>query len=107
MTTSSTPPQELKDEIKVVETKSVETKPVNQTVAQLRSLVAGAAGGICAVIVGHPFDLVKVRLQTAEKGVYAGAMDVARKTVAREGLARVRIDPRWRCLRVQLTCAWR
>lgn len=41
------------------------------------------------MIVGHPFDLVKVRLQTAEKGVYNGAMDVVRRTVAREGLARV------------------
>ena len=41
------------------------------------------------MVVGHPFDLVKVRLQTAEKGVYAGAIDVVRKTIAREGLARV------------------
>lgn len=54
----------------------------------LRSLAAGGVGGLCAVIVGHPFDLVKVRLQTAEKGVYSGAMDVVRKTIAREGLAR-------------------
>lgn len=64
-------------------------KPVNQTLAQIRSLAAGATGGVCAVVVGHPFDLVKVRLQTAEKGVYKGAMDVVRKTVAREGLTRV------------------
>lgn len=55
----------------------------------LRSLAAGGVGGVCAVIVGHPFDLVKVRLQTADKGVYSGAIDVVRKTVAREGLARV------------------
>ena len=41
------------------------------------------------MVVGHPFDLVKVRLQTAEKGVYTSAIDVVRKTVAREGLARV------------------
>ncbi|KAJ5941812.1 hypothetical protein N7516_001980 [Penicillium verrucosum] len=75
--------QQLKEEIKVVETKAV-----NQTIVQLRSLAAGAAGGLCAVVVGHPFDLVKVRLQTAEKGIYSGAMDVVRRTVAREGLAR-------------------
>jgi solute carrier family 25 carnitine/acylcarnitine transporter 20/29 len=61
----------------------------NATLAQLRSFAAGGVGGICAVVVGHPFDLVKVRLQTAEKGVYSGAMDVVRKTIAREGLARV------------------
>ena len=76
--------QQLKDEIN-----DIETKAVNQTIVQLRSLTAGAVGGICAVVVGHPFDLVKVRLQTAEKGVYSGAMDVVRKTIAREGLARV------------------
>ncbi|PYI08144.1 mitochondrial carnitine:acyl carnitine carrier [Aspergillus sclerotiicarbonarius CBS 121057] len=63
-------------------------KPVNQTIAQIRSLAAGAAGGVCAVVVGHPFDLVKVRLQTAEKGVYSGAIDVVKRTVAREGLVR-------------------
>ncbi|KIW66288.1 hypothetical protein PV04_08485 [Phialophora macrospora] len=57
-------------------------------VSGLRSLAAGGVGGICAVIVGHPFDLVKVRLQTAEKGVYSGAIDVVKKTIAREGLAR-------------------
>lgn len=60
------------------------------TLAQLRSFAAGGAGGLCAVIVGHPFDLVKVRLQTAERGVYSGAIDVVKRTVAREGLARVR-----------------
>ena len=49
----------------------------------------GGVGGICAVLVGHPFDLVKVRLQTAEKGVYTGAIDVVKRTIAREGLARV------------------
>jgi len=54
----------------------------------LRSLAAGGIGGVCAVVVGHPFDLVKVRLQTADKGVYTGAIDVVKKTIAREGLAR-------------------
>ena len=71
--------EELKEEIK---------ESAKGAVSGLRSLAAGGVGGICAVVVGHPFDLVKVRLQTAEKGVYSGAMDVVRKTVAREGLAR-------------------
>ncbi|KAL4891129.1 mitochondrial carrier domain-containing protein [Aspergillus ambiguus] len=81
--TSASTPETIRDDIKVAE-----AKPVNQTIAQLRSLAAGAAGGVCAVVVGHPFDLVKVRMQTAQKGVYSGAMDVVRKTVAREGLVR-------------------
>ncbi|OJJ54225.1 hypothetical protein ASPSYDRAFT_493134 [Aspergillus sydowii CBS 593.65] len=68
--------------------KATEPKPVNQTAAQLRSFAAGGAGGVCAVVVGHPFDLVKVRMQTAAQGVYSGAIDVVKKTVAREGLAR-------------------
>ncbi|PGH23554.1 hypothetical protein AJ80_02334 [Polytolypa hystricis UAMH7299] len=60
----------------------------NATIAQLRSFAAGGVGGVCAVVVGHPFDLVKVRLQTAERGVYSGAMDVVKRTIAREGLMR-------------------
>ncbi|KAK3987555.1 mitochondrial carrier domain-containing protein [Cladorrhinum sp. PSN332] len=56
--------------------------------AQIRSFVAGGFGGVCAVVVGHPFDLVKVRLQTAEKGVYSSAIDVVRKSVAKDGLRR-------------------
>ena len=59
-----------------------------KSLAGLRSLAAGGFGGICAVIVGHPFDLVKVRLQTAERGVYSSALDVVRKSMARDGLRR-------------------
>ncbi|KAL8763189.1 MAG: hypothetical protein Q9194_007401 [Teloschistes cf. exilis] len=70
-----------------VTTEVVETTKSSLT-SGLRSFAAGGVGGICAVVVGHPFDLVKVRLQTAEKGVYTGAIDVVRKTVAREGLVR-------------------
>lgn len=70
---------ELKDDAKEVAVKSQ---------AGLRSLAAGGFGGICAVIVGHPFDLVKVRLQTADKGVYKNAIDVVTKSVAKDGLAR-------------------
>lgn len=39
--------------------------------------------------IGHPFDLVKVRMQTAEAGVYKGAFDVVGRTVAKEGVFRV------------------
>ena len=37
------------------------------------------------MLVGHPFDLVKVRMQTADKGVYSGALDVVKKGLARDG----------------------
>ena len=72
---------------------AAETRAVNQTAAQIRSFAAGGVGGVCAVIVGHPFDLVKVRMQTAAQGVYSGAIDVVKKTVAREGLVRVSCRP--------------
>lgn len=72
--------EELKENVEAAAKKSFQS---------LRDFVAGGVGGVCAVVVGHPFDLVKVRLQTAEKGVYSGAMDVVRKTIAREGPVRV------------------
>jgi hypothetical protein len=33
-------------------------------------------------------DLVQVRLQTADRGVYSSALDVVRKSIARDGLRR-------------------
>ena len=66
-------------------------------VQSLRALVAGGVGGVCAVITGHPFDLVKVRLQTAERGVYSGAMDVVRQIIARGGPMVCTPDKRSRC----------
>jgi solute carrier family 25 carnitine/acylcarnitine transporter 20/29 len=70
------------------ELKEVAKEAEQKSLAGLRSLVAGGFGGVCAVIVGHPFDLVKVRLQTAEKGLYTGAIDVVRKSIAQDGLRR-------------------
>lgn len=70
---------ELKADAIAVEQKSL---------AGLRSLAAGGFGGVCAVIVGHPFDLIKVRLQTAERGVYTGAVDALKKSIAKDGLRR-------------------
>lgn len=64
------------------------TAAVSELATQLRSFAAGGFGGVCAVVVGHPFDLVKVRLQTAEQGVYKSAIDVVKKSVARDGLRR-------------------
>lgn len=74
---------ELKEELKADAKAAAST-----TLSQLRSLAAGGFGGVCAVVVGHPFDLVKVRLQTADRGVYSSALDVVRKSVAKDGLRR-------------------
>lgn len=71
--------EEVKQDVAIAAQKSM---------AGLRSLAAGGFGGVCAVISGHPFDLVKVRLQTAEAGVYKGAIDCLMKGIAKDGLAR-------------------
>lgn len=72
-------PEQVKEEV---------AEAAKKSLSSLRDFAAGGVGGVFAVLVGHPFDLVKVRLQTADKGVYTGAMDVVRKTIAREGPVR-------------------
>lgn len=54
--------------------------------SQLKSFLSGGVGGIGLVLVGHPFDLIKVRLQTAAKGEYTGALDVFKKALAKDGV---------------------
>jgi len=44
---------------------------------------AGTAGGWALVLVGHPFDTIKVRLQTSKQ--YSGMMDCIKQTVSKEG----------------------
>ncbi|KAF9029267.1 mitochondrial carrier [Hymenopellis radicata] len=73
------------------------------TAESVKSFVSGGFGGVCAVLVGacsdgrdaeavlivwpgHPFDLTKTRLQTAAPGAYTGALDVVKKTVAKDGI---------------------
>lgn len=55
----------------------------------LRSLAAGAAGGVCSVLVGHPFDLVKVRLQVADGAIRRSALGVFKSNLTRERGIRV------------------
>lgn len=40
-----------------------------------------------SALLGHPFDLTKTRLQTANPGTYTGGLDVVKKTLARDGPA--------------------
>ena len=53
----------------------------------LRHFVGGYCSGIALVLAGHPFDTVKVRLQTEGRGGrFRGPVHCVRDTVAREGL---------------------
>ncbi|KAJ6647772.1 Mitochondrial carnitine/acylcarnitine carrier protein [Pseudolycoriella hygida] len=61
-------------------------------VSPAKNFVAGGIGGMCLVVAGHPFDTIKVRLQTMPSPVtsftplYTGAFDCCRKTFFNEGL---------------------
>ncbi|MCJ1373005.1 hypothetical protein MMC20_004231 [Loxospora ochrophaea] len=50
-----------------------------------KDLFAGAAGGVAQVLIGQPFDIVKVRLQTTTQ--YSNALDCATKIFKNEGPA--------------------
>ncbi|CAH1964497.1 unnamed protein product [Acanthoscelides obtectus] len=53
--------------------------------------ICGGFGGICTVLVGHPLDTIKVRLQTmpitkkGEQPLYTGTLDCFKKTIRNEG----------------------
>eukprot|EP00250_Pteridium_aquilinum_P024620 c29342_g1_i1 orf=239-1186(+) len=56
-----------------------------------KDLTAGTMGGVAQLLVGHPFDTIKVKLQSQpapSPGVppkYAGAIDAVKQTLASEG----------------------
>lgn len=53
-----------------------------------RDIFAGTCGGIVVTLVGHPFDTLKVRLQTQpiKQPLYHGLVDCFQKTLKWEGL---------------------
>jgi len=55
-----------------------------------KTTIAGGAGGACLVLVGHPLDTIKVRIQTmtvisGQAAPYSGTWDCALKTMKAEG----------------------
>ncbi|CCX16538.1 mitochondrial carrier domain-containing protein [Pyronema domesticum] len=49
----------------------------------LKDLFAGAVGGVAQVLIGQPFDIIKVRLQTTSN--YSNALDAAKSIYKHEG----------------------
>jgi len=49
----------------------------------VKDLVSGTIGGACGIVVGHPIDTVKVRLQVDRS--YKGISDCVQKTLRLEG----------------------
>jgi len=48
-------------------------------------VLAGAVAGCVMTVVGHPFDTLKVRMQTASSSVYSSTWACAKQTVSAEG----------------------
>ncbi len=61
-----------------------------KNVDPFKNLIAGGVGGACLVIIGHPPDTIKVRLQTmpqqkkGEKAMYEGTIDCVKQSVKKE-----------------------
>ena len=52
-----------------------------------KGFVAGVFSGIAKLSVGHPFDTIKVRLQTSTKSQFSGPWDCLVQTLRKEGVA--------------------
>lgn len=64
----------------------LEEPPLESNAQVVKDLFAGTVGGIAQVLVGQPFDTVKVRLQSSAEGTYSGVGDVIKKLIANEGI---------------------
>jgi len=73
-------PAAIKDE------QALQLDPKKSAASSIKSFLSGGFGGVSSVLVGHPFDLTKTRLQTAPNGTYSGTLDVVRKTIAADGI---------------------
>ncbi|CAG8815718.1 18014_t:CDS:2, partial [Dentiscutata erythropus] len=60
---------------------SIEEKP-----NRLIGFMAGVASGVTKLLVGHPFDTIKVRMQTSEINIrFDGTIQCLRQTIRMEG----------------------
>lgn len=59
------------------------TKTNNILLENAKSFAAGGFGGVCAVMTGHPFDLIKVLLQTNQ---HKSAISAVKSTISTNGL---------------------
>ena len=65
---------------------SVLEKKEGTTFKDSKGFIAGVASGITKCTVGHPFDTIKVRLQTTQDAQFRGPLDCVLQTVRKEGV---------------------
>ena len=56
------------------------------TAAKYKGFVAGVFSGIAKLSVGHPFDTIKVRLQSSPKHQFSGPLQCLTQTIQKEGV---------------------
>ncbi|KAK0161166.1 hypothetical protein PV327_009668 [Microctonus hyperodae] len=64
---------------------------MSENTSPIKYFLSGGVGGVFTVVIGHPLDTIKVRLQTTAVGpnalpIYNGTWDCAKKTVSKEGV---------------------
>ncbi|KAM0748561.1 mitochondrial carrier [Meredithblackwellia eburnea MCA 4105] len=52
---------------------------------RLKGFAAGTASGLTKLVVGHPFDTIKLRMQCSNPGTYKGPLDCLLQTIRHEG----------------------
>lgn len=57
-----------------------------ETGASIKGFVGGTVSGVTKLLVGHPFDTIKVRMQCSAFGTYAGPLDCFLQLARRESL---------------------
>ena len=83
MTTTLTAPDSIAPVASILEHQK--QTPKQQGLLPSRDeFLAGWAGGMAQVLVGQPFDTIKVRLQTASS-LYTSPLDCLLKSIRREG----------------------
>ncbi|KAL7508901.1 hypothetical protein ACHAXN_005984 [Cyclotella atomus] len=65
--------------------KAEQPKP-SSSLSALKSFISGGVGGACCVMVGHPLDLVKVRMQTGGATAGSSVFGMLSNTLAKEGV---------------------
>lgn len=59
----------------------------NQQIDQYTGFLAGICSGITKLVIGHPFDTIKIRMQTEGGfGRFRGTWDCLRQTIRKEGV---------------------
>jgi solute carrier family 25 carnitine/acylcarnitine transporter 20/29 len=74
-----------------VENNGLDSTTVSKTVvvphkpeSALKSFISGGVGGVCIILVGHPLDLIKVRMQTG--AVHQGVISMFVNTFKETGI---------------------